>query len=34
MSTCAQAFYRLYEIIVRLRAPDGCAWDLDRKSVV
>lgn len=33
MSTCAQAFYRLYEIIVRLRAPDGCAWDLAQTPV-
>ena len=29
-TTPAQAFQELYEIIVRLRAPDGCPWDREQ----
>ena len=28
--SATQAFERLYEIIVRLRAPDGCPWDREQ----
>ncbi|MFA6505179.1 MAG: nucleoside triphosphate pyrophosphohydrolase, partial [Treponemataceae bacterium] len=30
MNAASQSFARLYEIVQRLRAPDGCPWDLEQ----